>query len=77
MNIDHLLLPVPIGWNYVGKSILAVSASLDIFDYDVTQIIYKNKVAFIDLPTSTAWIVENERFARFQERLFRLLFEKL
>lgn len=55
----------------------AVPASLDIFDYDITQIVYKNKVAFIDLPGSTAWIVENERFARFQERLFRLLFEKL
>lgn len=55
----------------------AVPASIDIFDYDITQIIYNNKVAFLDLAASTAWVIESERFAHFQERLFRLLFEKL
>lgn len=55
----------------------AVPASYDSFDYNITQLIYKNKVAFIDFDSETATLIENQRFADFQLKLFKLLFGKL
>ncbi len=54
-----------------------VPAKFDPFLYDITQIIYGEKVAFIDFESKTAWIIENQRFALFQRQLFRLLFQSL
>ena len=54
-----------------------IKKEYDLFDYDITQIIYKNKVAFIDYETESATILENERFAKFQQQLFKLLFDKI
>lgn len=47
------------------------------FDYDITLIIYGDKIAMIDFNTDTAFIVENPPLARFQQTLFRLLYHKL
>jgi DNA-binding transcriptional regulator GbsR (MarR family) len=55
----------------------SVPMNVDIFDYDITQIIYEDTVAFIDFENKTGWIVENSRFAHFQKRLFQLLFKTL
>lgn len=55
----------------------AVPTNFDPFEYDITQIIYQHKVAFIDFETKTAWIIESPRFATFQRQLFKLLFNKL
>ena len=54
-----------------------VPAAYDWFEYDITQIVYANKVAFLDFNTKTAWIIENATFAKFQRQLFKLLFGKL
>ncbi len=54
-----------------------VPVDFDIFDYDITEIIYADKVAFLDITHRTAWIVEASSFAHFQKRLFQLLFQKL
>jgi sugar-specific transcriptional regulator TrmB len=55
----------------------AIPASYDTFDYNITQLIYNNKVAFIDFDTETATVIENKRFADFQLRLFKMLYGKL
>lgn len=55
----------------------AVPADFDPFEYDITQIIYNTKVAFIDFETKTAWIIDSPRFANFQRQLFKLLFQRL
>jgi len=55
----------------------AVPAKYDPFEYNITQIIFGNKVAFIDYETETASLIENEVFAKFQRQIFKLLFEKL
>ena len=49
----------------------------DFFEYDITQIIYNNKVAFVDFNTNTAWIIESAPFAKFQRQIFKLLIGKL
>ncbi len=54
-----------------------VPAKFDIFEYDITQIVYGNKVAFIDFNTNTAWIIESALFAKFQRQIFKLLFASL
>jgi len=54
-----------------------VPTKYDLFEYDITQIVYNNKVAFIDFNSNTAWIIENAMFAKFQRQVFKLLFGKL
>lgn len=55
----------------------AVPAKFDIFEYDITQIVYGDKVAFIDFSTETASLIENKTFANFQRQIFKLLFNSL
>lgn len=55
----------------------AIPAKFDPFDYDITQIIYKDRVAFIDYKTEIASIIEGGSFAKFQRQIFKLLFEKI
>lgn len=47
------------------------------FEYDVTQLIYGSKVAFIDYGSQTASIIENPQMAAFQTHLFRVFFDRL
>ncbi len=54
-----------------------IPADYDLFDYDITQIIYGNKVAFIDYNTETAILIENKVIAEFQKKIFKLLYNKL
>jgi len=54
-----------------------IPAEYDTFDYNITQLIYADTVAFIDFDTETATIIKNKRFADFQLKLFKMLFKKL
>ncbi len=56
---------------------VSIPSSYDEFEYDVTEIIYKDKVAFVDYKSETASIIENARFAEFQKKLFMMMFKKL
>ncbi|MFA6445947.1 MAG: helix-turn-helix domain-containing protein [Candidatus Paceibacterota bacterium] len=47
------------------------------FDHNVTEIIYGNKVAFIDYNSEIAMIIESKRIAEFQKQIFKMLFKKL
>lgn len=59
------------------RHIKVVPPSFDLFDHDITQIIYADRVAFLDYNTNTAFIIENEKLAQFQKKVFQLLFSKL
>jgi HTH-type transcriptional regulator, sugar sensing transcriptional regulator len=54
-----------------------VPASFDRFEYDITQLIYKNRVVFIDYKREAANVIESTRYAEFQKQLFKLLFKNL
>lgn len=54
-----------------------ISAKYDPFEYDITEIIYKDRVAFIDYESETASIIESPAFAKFQRSIFKLLFNTL
>lgn len=47
------------------------------FEDNITEIIGKDKVIFIDYDTEIAIVIENERFADFQKSIFKMFFEKL
>lgn len=59
------------------RHVKAIPASYDAFDHNITELIYKDCVAFIDYDTETATVIENRRFADFQLKIFKLLFGKL
>jgi sugar-specific transcriptional regulator TrmB len=47
------------------------------FDHNVTEIIYGNRVAFIDYNSETAMIIESKRIAEFQKQIFKTFYRKL
>ncbi|MBU0612427.1 helix-turn-helix domain-containing protein [Patescibacteria group bacterium] len=54
-----------------------VPPSINPFEFNITQIIYKNKVAFIDYDAETVSIIESTKFAQFQREIFKLVFSVL
>ena len=54
-----------------------IPPGFDLFDQDVIELIYADKVAFIDLNTETSFIVASANLADFHKKLFRLLYQKL
>ncbi len=61
----------------LGRIIKVVPKKYGLFDYDITQLIYGDKVAFIDFRSETASLIESPVFAEFQRKIFKLLFDKL
>lgn len=54
-----------------------IPSSLDTFGHGITQIIYENKVAFIDYNSNSAFIIENKESAAFQKSIFKILWDRL
>ena len=63
--------------NRIERYSKAIPKSFDPFEYNITQIIYGDNVAFIDYDSETASLVENAKFAKFQRQIYKLLFSKL
>ena len=59
------------------RAIRTIPPNSDLFAYNITQLIYGTKTAFVDYNTETAIIIENPIIAKFQERLFKLLYQRL
>ncbi len=59
--------------NNPNRDIVAIPAGFDLFDDNITKIIYGNKVAVIDYESQIGWTIESERFARYEEKIFRML----
>lgn len=51
-----------------------VPKSFGLFDYNVTQLIYADKVAFVDLNTKSVLTVKNKVIAEFQKKIFKIAF---
>ena len=48
-----------------------------LFEHNVTEIIYGDKVAFIDYNSETCMVIESKRIAEFQKQIFQTLYRKL
>lgn len=63
--------------NALDRAIKAVPAGSILFDQNINQIIFGNKVAFIDYNSETALVIVNKAIADFQREVFKLLYDKL
>ncbi len=61
----------------LGRLVKIVPPKYDLFAYNITQMIYGDKVAFVDYDTETALIIESAVIAKFQKQLFKLLWGKI
>lgn len=61
----------------LDRSVKAVPKDFDLFADNVSLVIYGDKTAYVDYDSKTSFIVESAKIARFQEKLFRLLYKKL
>lgn len=81
LKLERLVITSP---DYVASREPSLEESLRVvpneflpFNYGVSQIIYGNKIAFIDYTQPIATIIENNTFAQFQKDIFKMLFKKL
>ena len=59
------------------RAVKVVPKEFDLFEDNISLVIYGDKTAYIDYTSNTSFIVESPKIARFQEKLFRLLYKKL
>lgn len=59
------------------RALKVIPGKYGLFEYDVTQLIYGPKIAFIDYGSQTATVIENPQMAAFQTHLFRVLYDQL
>lgn len=59
------------------RQMKAVPKNFDLFEDNISLVIYGDKTAYVDYGSNTAFIIESPKIARFQEKLFRLLYRKL
>ena len=56
-----------------NREVITIPPSFDEFWDNISKIIYANKVAIIDYDSQIWWVIENEWFARYEEKLFLLI----
>lgn len=61
----------------LNREMIAIPKKYDLFNDNISKIIYGNKVAIIDYSTETSFIIENKKFADFEKKIFKLLFKYL
>ncbi len=59
------------------RTIKAIPKDFDLFEDNISLVVYADKTAYVDYDSDTAFIVESAKIARFQEKLFKLLWKKL
>lgn len=59
------------------RSVRAIPKEFDLFEDNISLLIYGNKTAYIDYSSNTSFIIESSKIAHFQEKLFKLLYKKL
>lgn len=59
------------------RFIKTIPKEYDLFEDNVSQIIYGNKIAFVDYNTQTSFIIESKEITKFQKKIFKLLWNKL
>lgn len=59
------------------KQVVVIPKKYDLFDDNITKLIYKNKVAIIDYNSMTSFVIESPIFYKFEKKLFKFLFNFL
>lgn len=59
------------------RAVKSIPLDAGLFSYNITQLIYGTKIAFVDYNTESAIIIDNAVIAAFQGQLFKLLYQRL
>lgn len=59
------------------RSVRAIPKEFDLFEDNISLLIYGHKTAYIDYSSKTSFVIESEKIANFQHKLFKLLWKKL
>lgn len=60
---------------WLDSEMVSIPASYDLFEDNCAKAIYGNKISFIDWDAMTGFTIESEKLARFEEKIFKLLFK--
>jgi sugar-specific transcriptional regulator TrmB len=61
----------------INKEVVYIPKGFDLFDSNVSKLIYWNKVAIIDYTTLTSFVIESRLLANFEEKIFKTLYKFL
>ncbi len=61
----------------LDREMRLIPSKTDLFEDDVSLLIYEDKVAFIDYEHNLTFTISSPKIARFQKKLFMLLFKRL
>ena len=61
----------------LDRAMKMIPSKTDLFDDDVSLLIYEDKVVFVDYENNMSFMIEAKKIAQFQKKLFMLLFKKL
>lgn len=62
---------------HINRFIKTMPAKYGLFVHGVSQLIYANKIAFIDYNTETVLIIENKKIAEFQKTIYKALYDRI
>jgi len=71
---DHIAKLKP---KNLSQDIVTIPKNYDLFNDDVSRVIYKDKVAIIDYSNQVSFIIQNQKLATFERKIFKLLFRYL
>ncbi len=63
--------------NNLMRTVKAIPPEFDLFEYEMSLTMYNDKVVLVDFETESVIEIKHERFAKFQQKVFKLLFSKL
>jgi len=61
----------------LNREMIGIPKKYDLFEDNITKVIYGNKVAIFDYNSETSFVIENKKFADFEKKIFKLLFKYL
>lgn len=59
------------------RAVKVVPRKYGLFNYNVMEIIYADRVAILDLNSKTSVVIQNKIIADFQKKVFQVLYDKL
>ncbi len=80
-KLERLVISNPVSGaqkrSRLERFIKYIPREIDLFDQNIIQLVYGNRLAFMNLNTEEAFIIEDKALADFQKVIFNQLFKKL
>ncbi len=61
----------------LGRSVKTIPEKYDLFEDSINLVIYADKVSIVDYTSESTITITHKKFAEFQKKIFKLLFDKI